>query len=55
MRIRYVLRDQETNSVLFHVTFTLVSTEKDDDKKSDNDEHPAPPPGVPETSEDDVD
>jgi hypothetical protein len=53
--IRYVLRDQATNSVLFHVTFTLVSTEKDDDKESGKEEKPVPPPGAAETTEDDVD
>jgi hypothetical protein len=56
-----VLKDRESKTVLFHVTFTLVSTEKDDTesplkKGEENEEGPtAPTLNGPETTEDDLD
>jgi len=54
--LRYVLKDRETNAVLFHVTFTLVSTEKEDkEPPAEKEEEAAPTANVPETTEDDLD
>jgi len=49
----YVLKDRESGTVLFHVTFTLVKNDEEKDSEPPNDKTPAK--NVPETSEDDVD
>jgi hypothetical protein len=57
-----VLKDRETNAVLFHVTFTLVSAEKKDTepsaKKEEEEEEEgqaAPIADGPETTVDELD
>jgi hypothetical protein len=51
-----VLKDSEADTVLFHVTFTLVSIEKDDKEPSvKKEEQAAPITDGPETTEDDLD